>query len=232
MESPSEIRDAPESMVGLTPPPEGRRKGTVVGLTSSAVMRTVWFVVLVAVAACSGSQETTARTAPQLLEAGSEAYREGDLGEAATLYEDAIRLDRQSPYGYYNLGLVEQARERARRAEQNYRRAIELDPNFAPALFNLAILRSQADATDEAVALYQQVVTLQPENAGAHYNLGMLLYQLGRREEAAKHLGVAIRLNPKLADPTFTGDSPRDSAPPVEAPPVDAPPVRPPDETA
>jgi tetratricopeptide (TPR) repeat protein len=185
---------------------------------------------------CFGSDGggTTARTAPDLLEQGAKAVDEGKLDRAERLYEDVIKLDPDGPYGYYNLGLVDQKQDHLRRAERNYRRALALHPNFTPALFNLAVLRSQADGVDEAVILYQRVVTLQPKNAAAHYNLGVLLYQLGRHEEAAEQLSLAIELNPNLVElpPTSTTTGPDGEPIPPEAPPVTSPPVVAPDETA
>ena len=65
---------------------------------------------------------------------------------------DAIQLDSQNAYLYYDRGNLYVQRNDYQHAIDDYSRAIELEPNLAEAYFNRGLARLQAKKTVEGVA--------------------------------------------------------------------------------
>jgi Flp pilus assembly protein TadD len=83
----------------------------------------------------------------------------GRLDLAAAEYRRALRLDRHQARTRVNLGNVEAARERWRRAESCYRRALRDSSTDYDAMNNLAVaLQTQRRRLDEARALAERAV--------------------------------------------------------------------------
>src|SRR5438105_7429452 len=145
----------------------------------SVVLLVALAAVVMAVVACGSDTKPKDEQASDLLNRGLQAHVDGKLDEAAADYREVLNQDPQNKYAYYNLGVIDQATQRASSAENNYRLALGIDPDYEPALYNLAILRAQVGATLEAIDLYRHVLTVNDENANAHYNLGLLLRGAG-----------------------------------------------------
>jgi len=171
-----------------------RRRSTMTGRLLMATG------LLILVAGC-GAESTGAQAE---LDQGLEAHVAGDYDTALRHYRQALVLDPESKFAYYNIGLIDHLNGRVAAAAANYRAALEIDADYVPALFNLAILESQSDRLDEAVELYQRVIELDPERAGAHLNLGLVLAELGRSREAEAALQRAMELDPELVIPDVT----------------------------
>lgn len=162
-------------------------------------LRAVQLIVLMLVAVGCGGDDPPADASSEGLADALAAHAEGRVDEAAEGYQAVLEDEPANQYALYNLGLLDQAAGRDDEAEERYRAAIEADPSFAPALFNLAILRTGVDP-EEAEQLYRSTTELEPGNANAHLNLGFLLVDQGDREAGEAELGVAVALDPSLAD--------------------------------
>ncbi len=177
------------SLGSMEAPRRDRRRRLLVGIGLG--------VLLVTSAACGGTSQSEQAAAE--LEAGLAAHQQGDLATAAAHYEEALVLDPNNKYAYYNLGLIDQTNGDLESAETNYRQALTIDPSFVTALYNLAIVRHDLGDLDESIALYRQVVSLQPDHAAAHLNLGFALKEAGMEREGDAELQVAVQLDPALA---------------------------------
>ena len=65
---------------------------------------------------------------------------------------DAIQLNSQNAYLYYDRGNLYVQRNDYQHAIDDYSRAIELEPNLAEAYFNRGLARLQAKKTAEGIA--------------------------------------------------------------------------------
>jgi tetratricopeptide (TPR) repeat protein len=125
------------------------------------------------------------------------AHAEGDVEEAAGLYEDILEDDPNNKFAHYNLGLIAQSQGRTDEAIAAYERAIKIDPKFVAPLFNLAVIHTES-RPDEAIELYRRVIASEPDHAGAHLNLGFLLKDTGKNDEGEAELDKAVELDPSL----------------------------------
>jgi tetratricopeptide (TPR) repeat protein len=122
----------------------------------------------------------------------------GELDEAISCYEQAIRLDPKYAPTHMNLGVALKAKGRLDEAIDCYRRAVEADPAFAQAHNNLAnALKARGDSAG-AIEHFEQAARLAPTLTEPHYNLGLLFIDQERDDEAIAQFQEALRLAPTL----------------------------------
>ncbi|MDB5594074.1 MAG: putative system TPR-repeat lipoprotein [Hyphomicrobiales bacterium] len=112
------------------------------------------------------------------------AEADGDLVEAARLYELASRLDPSDALVFYNLGNVLSGAGALPEADIAFRRALAIDPAFAEAWYNLGVLDEKRQRSELAAANYRQAVSHDPQFHDARYNLARLLSHQGNYAEA------------------------------------------------
>jgi tetratricopeptide (TPR) repeat protein len=91
-------------------------------------------------------------------------YRKANkLPEAATEFEQAVRLSPDQPVYYNELGVTYRLQGQFTKAREAYEKAIALDPNYAAAVLNLGILNDIYlwDAP-RALVLYERYLALTP----------------------------------------------------------------------
>jgi tetratricopeptide (TPR) repeat protein len=174
-------------------------------------------------AACGG--QSNAVKANDAVNKGLAAHEAGNLDLAATQYREALKLDPQNKFAFYNLGLIAQTKGDAVAAENNYRIAMSIDPAFTPPVYNLAVLRRDGGNLQEAVTLYRQVIAIDANNAAAHFNLGLVLQRLGQTAEGNAAIQHANSLDPRFGQPApaATPAVPAPAATPAAPAPVSAP---------
>ncbi len=119
-----------------------------------------------------------------LFEAAAVAEAEGELDEAARLYDLCGRADRSdaiAPYNYANIRLAQGARDEAAMA---YQRSLGRDPRFIEARYNLAQALEAAGKHDAAEAELARVLKDDPDYADAVFNLAQLKMKAGAMAEA------------------------------------------------
>jgi len=125
---------------------------------------------------------------------------------AIQLAEEAIALDPEYAWAYYQLGKAhvvavwvrasKSPKESIGKAMESLQKAIALDSNLAEAHGRLGFLYAMTRQYDKAVAEAEKAVTLDPNSAMAHVMLGKTLVFDGRWEESIPEYKKAIRLNP------------------------------------
>jgi tetratricopeptide (TPR) repeat protein len=123
-------------------------------------------------------------TLDDLFEAAEVAEADGELDEAARLYDMCGRADRSdaiAPYNYANIRLAQGARDEAALA---YQRALARDPRFIEARYNLAQALEAAGKTVAAEAELVRVLAADPTYADALFNLAQLKMKTGAVAEA------------------------------------------------
>ncbi len=119
-----------------------------------------------------------------LFEAAAIAEADGELDEAARLYDMCGRADRSdaiAPYNYANIRLAQGAGEEAALA---YQRALARDPRFIEARYNLAQALEAGGKHDAAEAELARVLAADPGYADALFNLAQLKMKAGAMGEA------------------------------------------------
>ena len=125
---------------------------------------------------------------------------------AKQLAEEAIALDPEYAWAYYNLGRAHQLevwlrtskspRESVGKAIGFMKKAIALDDTLAVAHGRLGFIYSMIGKYDEGIAQAERGVAVNPNSAMAHAMLGKTLSFAGRWEESIPPYKKAIRLNP------------------------------------
>ena len=125
---------------------------------------------------------------------------------AKQLAEEAIALDPEYAWAYYNLGRAHQLevwlrtskspRESIGKAIGFMKKAIALDDTLAVAHGRLGFIYSMIGKYDEGIAQAERGVAVNPNSAMAHAMLGKTLSFAGRWEESIPPYKKAIRLNP------------------------------------
>jgi tetratricopeptide (TPR) repeat protein len=119
-----------------------------------------------------------------LFEAAALAEAEGELDEAARLYDLCARADRGdaiAPYNYGNIRLAQGAHTQAALA---YERALTRDAGFIEARYNLAQALEAAGKIDDAVAQLSRALDADPAYSDAVFNLAQLRLQAGEIGQA------------------------------------------------
>ncbi|HEY2048511.1 MAG TPA: tetratricopeptide repeat protein [Caulobacteraceae bacterium] len=109
-----------------------------------------------------------------LFEHASLAEAEGDLDEAARLFDLCARADRKDPIAPYNLANIRLAQGEFDQAALAYHRALSRDPAFIEARYNLAQALEAAGKTEAAVEELNRVLKADPGNSDAVFNLAQL----------------------------------------------------------
>ncbi len=124
---------------------------------------------------------------------------QGNLPEARSHSEEALRLDPDDVDGHNNLGIVLAGLGNVPEAAKHYERALEIDPDYAQVHNNFGLALVQLGKAPEAIQHYERALQIQPEFAEAHYNLGNALLQQGKLPEAIKEYEQAVRIRPGYA---------------------------------
>jgi tetratricopeptide (TPR) repeat protein len=82
-------------------------------------------------------------------------------------HPEALKMQRDLPLVYYNLGLIHQQAGRLDKAIEAYEKTIEVRPDYADAYQNLALIYREQEEFDEAVLAHREVVSLRPKDPAA-----------------------------------------------------------------
>jgi tetratricopeptide (TPR) repeat protein len=135
----------------------------------------------------------------EALHRGIDLLREGRVGEARTLLEEAVRLGPDLAEAHSQLGTAQLLSGELDRAEASLDRALEIDPDYVDALYNLGLVAHGRGDLERAVTLFGRAAEVRPRHFDAQLGLGTDLIGLGRAEEGLGALRAAMSLRP--ADP-------------------------------
>lgn len=131
-----------------------------------------------------------------LFEAAALAEADGDLEEAARLYDQCARADRTDAIAPYNLANIRLAQGDPDQAVLGYQRALGRDPDFIEARYNLAQALEAVGKSGEAIAELGRVLAADPTHADAVFNLAQLTMQAGEVVNAKALYERFLSLNP------------------------------------
>ena len=128
------------------------------------------------------------------------AYQGSHYDESVELIGKAIRLRKDNPNYYCNLGNALLRQGRIDEAMSGYRRALALKPDLAEAHNNLGSALGGQGRIDDAMLHYARALAINPDYAEAYYNMGNLVRDQGRIDDAVMYFERALVLNPDHAN--------------------------------
>jgi hypothetical protein len=137
-------------------------------------------------------------SAGQLLKQSNQLKRAGRLDEAIALYYQAIDINPNFAWTYYELGDAFFKQGNSDEAIVKYHRAIEINPNaFLYYCLGNSLLKS--NRLDEATPAYQRAIQLDPCFAECYNKLGEAQLKKGEHSQAVSSFREAVALNPNKA---------------------------------
>lgn len=88
-------------------------------------------------------------------------------------------------------------------ARAAYREALAIDPEHGNARLNLALLLQEHGKGRRAHRELKRHLRVHPDDAWGHYYAGMVQQERRQRSSAVRHFAAALRLEPRLAEPSF-----------------------------
>ena len=144
--------------------------------------------------------EKSLSQADSLFLKGNKFYADQKYSEAATAYEEAIKLAPES-WGYYlNLGLARKKMGLADEALAAFKKAVELNPESISANKEVGEALAKAGNLANARTYYGKATSLSPNDPEARYNLALCLSSTGEAEAALDELRRAVELKPDFAE--------------------------------
>jgi tetratricopeptide (TPR) repeat protein len=138
---------------------------------------------------------------------GSIRQHQGRIEEAVSDFENAVKIQPESPEALDNLGEALTALGRNDEAITHLTGAIRIRPTFAKAHADLGSALVRAGRLEQSIAEFQEALRLDPTNSDAEYRLAGALTMQGRPQDALPHFTNAlpalvdtVRRNPEDAD--------------------------------
>lgn len=130
-------------------------------------------------------------------------HQKGDLEDAGSLYEDALRLDPHCFEARSMLGRVRLRQGRVDDAIAELEQALVVKPESLEALCSLGDALAAAQRYDEAVACYDGALSIRPDYFDALNNKGNALSAVALYREAIASYDAAIAMRPENPVPYF-----------------------------
>jgi len=127
-------------------------------------------------------------------------FQQGRNAEAIDLIKDALKLNREIPAAWINLGHVQAASGRAEEAVASYRKALALTPGNTAILNVLAAQLLRLGRQGEVVDALDQLLSANPADIEARNNRGNLLREMKRFDAALADYDAVLAARPDLAE--------------------------------
>jgi tetratricopeptide (TPR) repeat protein len=127
-------------------------------------------------------------------------FQQGRGVEAIDLITAALKLNREVPAAWINLGHVQAGLGRAEEAVASYRKALSLAPANVPLLQALAAQLQRLGRQEELLGVIDQLLAANPSDIEARNNRGNLLRDLKRYDSALADYNAVLAARPDLAE--------------------------------
>ncbi len=136
----------------------------------------------------------------QIINQAFKFHSQGNLAEAAKLYQYCIKQGFKDHRVFSNYGAILQNLGKLQEAEISTRKSIEIKPDFAMAHSNLGNILKDLGKLQDAEFSYRKAIEIKPDFTEAYYNLGNVLRDLGKSQEAFNSYLKVIEINPKFSN--------------------------------
>jgi tetratricopeptide (TPR) repeat protein len=137
--------------------------------------------------------EDPAFTGDTRFAAGQLAESQGNVGQAITQYQEALKIDPHHQQSLYRLGILLTQVKQYPQALDVWRQYVKVNNTSATPLSNLGFCYELAGQASEAEKAYKMGLDREPTNQPCRINYGLMLARLGRRDEAIKQLSVVLK---------------------------------------
>ncbi len=131
---------------------------------------------------------------------GASLYWTGQVDDAISEYNEALRLDPQNAMAYQLLGIASGWKGDVPLAQEYFLKANALDPNKADTHMNLGSTYAVQLNLDKALEHFRRATELAPREPLYHYQLGTLYESMGRDAQAEDSFKKALSLFPYYED--------------------------------
>ncbi|MEW6054469.1 MAG: tetratricopeptide repeat protein [Nitrospirota bacterium] len=138
--------------------------------------------------------------AHELYQQGTAYQDRGQLDEAISCYQKAVKLDPKLFKAFYNLGVAFQNKGNIDTSILYYEIALGLNPEFLEAYHNLGIAYKDKGQFDDAIMCFLRAIQIKADHVGAYYNLGNTLVANGRYNEALQIYKKVLDIKPDYPD--------------------------------
>lgn len=130
---------------------------------------------------------------------GNALVKMGNVEEAYSDFQTALRLQSNDPNAWSGLGNLYLQEGQTVLAIQNFQKALQIQPAFPMACYDLGNAYIQDHQMDLAIRWWQKAVALQPGFPMAHNNLGNASMLQGRVADAIQQWKAALKYQPDLS---------------------------------
>jgi tetratricopeptide (TPR) repeat protein len=116
--------------------------------------------------------------------------------KAIEYWKRYLAATNNSPIGYSNLALAQQAAGDYKAAESTFQSGIKKDPKNQAVRINYGLMLAKIGRIKDALTQFQAVLT----PAQAHYNVASVFEEMGKPDDARMEYTKALELDPTLAD--------------------------------
>jgi tetratricopeptide (TPR) repeat protein len=136
----------------------------------------------------------------QLLRGAFDAYRSGNLAQAAWLCGLILAAKRDHFEALHLRGIVEIRQGRLEDARRSLASAVKVNPRSADAHNNLALTLNALEGPAAALPNLNAALKLRPDDAAALNNRGNALWRVNRHQDALADLDRAVTIAPNYGD--------------------------------
>lgn len=153
-------------------------------------MRAAWFWLTILLAGCPKGEES--------LRKANVLFKNGELEQAAALYQKATEADPERVVAWEGRGNVAFEQKKYVQAIAHYQKALSIDEKALSVRHHLAVTLATSDRRPEAIAVLEATVAMAPDDAFAHHALGGLYKKAGALEKSKKSQLSALAAQPDL----------------------------------
>jgi tetratricopeptide (TPR) repeat protein len=142
--------------------------------------------------------ELDARYATAYESRGNAYTAKGELAQALTAYNEALRLDPKLALAYADRGIAYHYKGDLNHALADANEAIMLDPKLAAAYNARGMVYFSKRDAESALADFSEAIRLDPKRFVAYTNRGMAFAAKGDNDHAIADFGAALKLEPRF----------------------------------
>lgn len=131
---------------------------------------------------------------------GLALYAAGKFDEAAEAFKQAIKLKKDYPEAYNNLGDCYFQLEFFKEAIEAYKHVVRYEPNFAPARNNMGTAYYKLGEYKKAAEAFKEAIRLDPKTARTYFNLANAYVQLNDQKSALQQYEILKTLDAQIAE--------------------------------
>jgi len=143
------------------------------------------------------SAATQMRSSPMILtNLGHVHLKLGQLDQARSCYQNALKLDPNAPQTLFNLGDISQRQGNLAEAVNYIEQSLDLKPDFLAAYFKLGRIHRELNHPELSAACFMKLLEYAPDSIDALFELGNIYAAYQHLENAAIYFKRILEIDP------------------------------------